>query len=155
MPGSVVGLDHGPVGVGVLSRYGIRGTVTCETAGEPALDCISRKGNQCEFQMPARNQPCETDIPSRSASVHCPSTVYNTNEKAQACWLSVNNNNRVTQCQTEQAKCSEKKGTCMCSLSNSQSGGSTTCAKEKESLSPPPRPQVMASATRKVQLVQR
>ena len=24
----------------VKSRYGIRGTVTCEAAGEPALDCI-------------------------------------------------------------------------------------------------------------------
>ena len=108
---------HGPVGAGVLSRNGIRGTVTCETAGEPAFDCISPRGDQGEFQMPAGNQLFETDIPSRSASVHCPSTVHNTDEKAQARWLSVNNNNnRDIQCQVEQAKCSEKKGTSTCSL---------------------------------------
>ena len=98
MSGSVVGLcHHGPVGAGVLSRYGICGSVMCETAGEPAFDSISQRGNQGEFQ----NQPFETGIPAPSASVHCPSTVYNTEEKAQACWLPVNNNNRDTQRQAE------------------------------------------------------
>ena len=65
MSGSVVGLcHHGPVGAGVLSRYdGICGTVTCETAGEPAFDCISRRANQGKFQMSAENQLFETDIP--------------------------------------------------------------------------------------------
>jgi hypothetical protein len=41
VPRSVVGLcHHGPLGPGVLCRYGICGTVTCETAREPALDFI-------------------------------------------------------------------------------------------------------------------
>ena len=135
VPGSVVGLcHHGPVGAGVLSRNGIRGSVMCKTAGDLHLIAFHEEAikvsSECLQEINRLRQTYHPDLPQYTVLRQC---TTQTRKRKLAGSLSTTTTTESPSARSKRS--AVKRGTSTCSLSNSQGGGNTTCAQEKESLS--------------------